>query len=524
MKTNLLRTDVASEYSDYLRDESRKKGKADTISFPVSEEDIRQVMAAVHGGGLAVTTQGGRTGITGGAVPNGGHLLSTSRMNRVTGMRYDAAREQLFITVQPGLALNELRKVLRQRTCDTSGWTPGSLEAFRLFGQSGEWFFPPDPTETSASLGGMVACNASGACTFHYGPTRDYVEALRVVLADGKVLDLRRGREQVSNRRFSVTTADGATVLQGQVPSYAMPAVKNAAGFYARSEMDLLDLFVGSEGTLGVFSEIELRLLPAPACRWGVMVFLPSDETATRFVNAVRSGDCVQRPVAIEFFDVHALALLRRQRASNPAFAEIPDLPASYYCAVYVEYHGHEDAVTAAVDDLPGRINAAGGVEEATWVATSEAELERLKFFRHAVPEAVNLTIDERRKREPELTKLGTDMAVPDKELETVLAMYRHDLERAGLEYVLFGHVGNNHVHVNILPRSLQEYGVGKDLYLQWARRVVASGGTVSAEHGIGKFKVAMLREMFGEGGIREMREVKRVFDPDGKLNPGNLF
>ena len=102
--------------------------------------------------------------------------------------------------------------------------------------------------------------------------------------------------------------------------------------------------------------------------------------------------------------------------------------------------------------------------------------------------------------------------------------MYRVGLNRTGLEFVIFGHIGNNHVHVNILPRSLEDYNRGKDLYLEWARRVIALGGTVSAEHGIGKFKVALLREMLGEEGIRQMRDVKRVFDPSGLLNQGNLF
>jgi D-lactate dehydrogenase (cytochrome) len=231
-----------------------------------------------------------------------------------------------------------------------------------------------------------------------------------------------------------------------------------------------------------------------------------------------------RKPVAVEFFDAHALNLLRRQKASNPAFAEIPGMPADFHTAVYVEYHGEDDTVMRAVEVMGTLVGEAGGNEDATWVADADAELERLKFFRHSVPESVNLLIDERRKVEPGLTKLGTDMAVPDSRLDAVLAMYREGLARTGLEHVIFGHIGNNHLHVNIIPRSLREYDIGKDLYLEWARRVVAMGGTVSAEHGIGKFKVALLREMYGEKGVHEMREVKRVFDPEGKLNPGNLF
>ena len=157
-------------------------------------------------------------------------------------------------------------------------------------------------------------------------------------------------------------------------------------------------------------------------------------------------------------------------------------------------------------------------------MADTGRELERLKMFRHAVPESVNMVIDERRKTEPSLTKLGTDMAVPDAQLGAVLELYRDGLQAAGLDHVIFGHIGNNHLHVNILPRSLEEYHQGKELYLRWAHRIIAMGGTISAEHGVGKFKVALLREMVGEEAIRQMRDLKRLFDPNGVLNRGNLF
>ena len=334
---------------------------------------------------------------------------------------------------------------------------------------------------------------------------------------------LRRGRDKARGREFAVTTSSGRD-LRGTVPSYAMPDVKNAAGYQAADDMDLVDLFVGSEGTLGILSELELALLPAPACRWGVMAFFPAERPAVAFVEAVRGEGGARRPVAVEFFDRHSLNLLRRQKADNPAFKEIPGMPAEFDTAVYVEYHGSEPEVTDAVEAMLGAIAASGGSSDATWIATTDGELERLKFFRHAVPESVNLLIAERKKKDPGIAKLGTDMAVPDARLAQTLDLYRRGLAAAGLEFVMFGHIGDNHLHVNILPREAREYEVGKDLYLKWAREIVGWGGTVSAEHGIGKFKVALLREMYGEAGIREMRAVKRTFDPEGKLNPGNLF
>ena len=316
---------------------------------------------------------------------------------------------------------------------------------------------------------------------------------------------------------------EGGRRLSGLLPAYAMPDVKNAAGYYAADNMDLVDLFIGADGTLGVLSELELRLVPAPGAAWGLTAFFPDPDAALAFVLRLR--DSAGRPAALEFFDAHALELLRTCKQENPAFKDLPALAEAWDTAVYVEYHGADDeAVEESVAGMCECMVACGGDDDATWLASEPAEMQRLKDFRHAIPEAVNLLIDERRREAPGLTKLGTDLAVPDGELEAVLAMYRGDLEGAGLEYVIFGHAGNNHVHVNILPRDMDDYAAGKALTLRWAREVVIMGGSVSAEHGIGKLKVALLQEMYGKQGIADMRRLKAIFDPDARLNAGNLF
>ena len=518
MSGNRILTDVAHEYPDYLRDESRRTGRADSISFPETEADLKDVLATVHAQGVPVTVQGARTGITGGAVPDGGHVVNLSRMNRILGLRQDA--EGWSVTVQPGVLLSELRAALTEKTFDTTGWSAESMMALSAF--AGDVFFPPDPTEASASLGGMVACNASGAQSFLYGATRRYVHRLRVLTVDGSVLALSRATgPQAAGRRFSLTT-DAGRRIEGVLPGYGMPDVKNAAGYFARDDMAMLDLFVGSEGTLGLFSEIELRLIPAPKAAWGIVAFLPTESGALRFVRDVRAAEL--RPAAIEFFDGRALDLLREQKATNPAFKDIAELPSDGHTAIYVEYHGDEEAVESGVMAMSEFMIAAGGSEEATWMADAPHDMQKLKDFRHAVPEAVNLLIDLRRKTEPGLTKLGTDLAVPDAAFEVLLGLYHTGLARAGLAYVMFGHIGDNHVHVNIIPRDLAEYERGKALYLEWARAVVGMGGTVSAEHGIGKLKRAMLEIMLGTDGLSQMRAVKQAFDPEARLNPGNLF
>ena len=519
MTCKLFQGDVTDQYADYLRDESRKTGDADSISFPESESDVIEIMKKTQG---AVTVQGARTGITGGAVPESGHILNTSRMTKILGMRMTGdADARFFLRVQPGIALADLKQALIKKDFDTEGWDDESLASLSAFKAATDYFFPPDPTEDTAALGGMIACNASGARSYKYGPTRDYVEHIRVVTATGETIALQRG-QKAKGRSFVIHASDQA--YEGTLPSYSMPNVKNASGYYAADNMDLIDLFIGSEGTLGVISEVEIILLPSPSHNWAITAFFPATEAAIDYVTSVRSL-ASQTVAALEFFDENAISLLRQQKQENPAFGFLPEINATWNTAIYAELDAAgEDELEAVAMEIAELIESSGGSESATWMATEPAEMERMKKFRHALPEAVNLTIDKYRKVEPGLTKLGTDFAVPDDCLKEIASIYVSDLSAASLEYVIFGHIGDNHVHVNILPRNLSEYDTGKSLYLKWAKQVVDMGGTVSAEHGIGKIKTAFLIAMFGDVGVAEMKGVKRVLDPCSRLNPGNLF
>jgi len=358
--------------------------------------------------------------------------------------------------------------------------------------------------------------------SFHYGPTRNWIQALRVVLPDASVLSLRRGEQLADGRSFRVETEDGRRV-EGVLPSYSMPDVKSAAGYFVTDNMDLIDLFIGMEGTLGIITEIELRLVKKPMALLGLTAFLPSEEAAVSFVRRTRESE--GDPVAIEFFNDKALNLLRNAKETRPGFNELPELSPRHQAAVYIEFHGEDDdALEEQIMLLAETVVELGGSEDDCWCATTEREMEKLRAFRHATPELVNLLVDERKKACPELTKLGTDMSVPDTELDNVMNLYRNGLDNSSLEYVIFGHIGDNHVHVNIIPRNMAEYATGKTLYLGWAKEIVDMGGSVSAEHGIGKIKVPFLELMYGEDGIAEMKNLKAQFDPTNMLNRGDLF
>jgi len=480
--------DVSEDHVDYLRDESRREGHAEKITFPRSGNEVYEALQTAAASNWSVTVQGGRTGITGGCVPEGGLILNLSRMNAIGEIKGDQ------MTVQPGALLVDIRTAVKG-----SGL-----------------FFPSDLTETTASLGGMVANNASGARSFRYGAVRNWIQALEVVLSNGKTVRVERGVHKADELNFKLGD------IKGKLPNIGQPNVKSAAGYFVKPDMDLADLFIGAEGTLGVVTEITIKLLPEPAEINCLTAFFASEGKALEFVRFLRAEssalvklrrDKSPPPTAIEFFDARSLELLRRMKAENAAFADLPELKPGFHTAIYFEFDC--DVPDAVIEKADQAIDC--------WFAEGAHEIEALKNFRHAIPEAVNL-IGEHKKRVPELTKLGTDMSVPDDQLENTMHMYHGGLAEAGLEYVIFGHIGNNHVHVNIIPRSMEEYGEGKALYLDWARQIVAMGGSVSAEHGIGKNKTDFLRLMHGDDGIREMQKLKHLFDPTGLLNSGNLF
>ena len=508
-------------YRQYLKDESRTTGHAESISFPESEDALRADVKAYAQKGVAVTVQGARTGLAGGCVPYGGHILNTSSMDNIPGME-QGEDGTFYVRTQPAVPLARLRTLLTDKVMPTEGWSEEGLAVYEAFKQAPEQFFPPDPTEASAFLGGIAACNASGAKSYRYGSIRPYVQALRLVLSDGDVLALKRGECFAKGRSFSVKT-EGGRVIEGVLPSYQMPDCKNASGYFAEDNMDMVDLIIGSDGTLGVISELTLRLVEKPKVIWGVSVFFDDVEKAVAFAEAVRPE--IKCAAAVEYFDGNALSLLRNQKENNAAFSSLPVIPEDAESCIYVELHcASEEEATEQLYALGGVLENCGGSEERTWVARDEKDKNLLVFFRHAVPESANMLIDTRRLKYPGITKLGSDMAVPDGKLAEIVKVYRDTCAEENLEYATWGHIGSNHLHVNILPKNPDDYTKGKALFAKWAQIVSDFGGTVSAEHGVGKIKRDFLKIMYGEEHLREMAALKKVFDPACVFGRGNMF
>jgi len=505
--------DIRRAYADYLHDESRLAApRLEKLHFPADAGQVAAALRSAFEGGHRVAVSGGRTGITGAAVPIGAEeMISLERLKPRPVVRRSGAGNWT-VRVGAGITLRELSDALDHRLCDYPDGMPDRA-----------LFYPVDTTELTAQIGGTVATNASGARTLHYGPTRDWVEALTIVTPDGRLVELRRGQVTAEDGQFVYVRADGGGT-RVPVPDLPMPPTKHTAGYYLKHGMDAVDLFVGSEGTLGIVVEAELRLAEKPSNRLFLTQFVDGPEQAVRLAAACKAHPALE-PLALEYIGPRAMEMMRRMGRSTSAYVEVERLPADVRAAVYIELPFADEA---GLDGIYGAVcevlDSVGLDASRSWAGFTDGDAEEMKRLRHAVPETVNAIIGRRKARSPELHKVGTDMAVPDESLPEMMRIYEEKLAASGLEFVIFGHIGNGHLHANILPSDAGQMQQGERLYLEFAREAVRLGGSVAAEHGIGRIKKKLLPIQYGPEHLAAMRAVKGALDPDWALNPGVLF
>jgi D-lactate dehydrogenase (cytochrome) len=519
-------SEISRNYSSYLSDESRLPHQgAEYLFFPTNEAELSAVFREMAKRAITLTISAARTGIVGGAVPHGGAIVSLEKFDKILGIRYDSSSKEWLVRAECGVTLMDLNDWAMKKnfpglnergTAETKAFLQRYKESPTIY------FYPPDPTEMGAALGGTVSTNASGARTYKYGATRNWVRWIRVMLASGEVLEIPRGKYFATPAgEFTIIDSKGNEAIV-KIPKYTMPSTKNAAGIFSASNMDLIDLFIGSEGIFGAITEAEVALQ-----KWhnpiSIVQFLPSDDKAIDFVISLRKEKSI-RPEFIEFYSSHALNLLRKKQKEDPRIVGMPPIPDYAKSAVFFDLRFDPETKDNDYSKLEEIVTERGSTLASSWAGYEQRDLERFKNFRHVLPETINTIIAERKKKMPELHKLSTDLAVPDQALEEIWAFYESKLAKAGLEWVAFGHIGNNHIHINIIPRTLKEMRDGLSIYHEFAKKAVALGGTISAEHGIGKMKKEFLSIMFSDKELKEMRAVKIALDPNLMINPGNML
>jgi len=443
-----------------IADASGFRGEAEALLTPADGEEVSQILRRASDSGTPVTAWGSGTGITGGGCPTAGWVVSLERLKRLEV--HDG-----YAIVGAGVPLKDLQAAAART------------------GQ----FYAPDPTEWTASLGGTIATNASGSRSFRYGSTRRHLRSITVALMDGSLRSWRAGEP----------------LDLPYTPLPALATTKNTAGYHLPEHATWLGLFAGSEGTLGLVTEAEVALLPQPREILSGVVFFRTDTEALAAVEAWRG---IAQLTMLEYMDEPSLGFLRQKYGS-----EIP--AASRACLMMEQESGLEDAVDAWLE----RLEAAGGLEE-SWFGETAADRERFRVFRHTLPELVN-----ERVRRNGCQKLSSDFAVPLSQNGAMLEYYQQTLaaEFPG-QFTIYGHIGDAHVHVNILSECAADFERGKEWMAGSARQAVRLGGTVSAEHGLGKRKAHFLPLMYSPEQIEAMRGLKRRLDPEWLLAPGTLF
>jgi len=479
-----IRFTLSDQIAPYLKDASQFSGTADQILLPESEKEISEILKEANAGKIPVTVSAGRTGLAGGAVPLGGWVLSMEKLSKIIEVRNASERRPSWVRTEPALFLKDLDRALE----------PKGL------------FYPPDPTGPKALLGGTVATNASGPNSFKYGPTRPYVRRIRVVLAEGEVLDLPRGRYKAGWQNILQIPLRNR-ILKIPIPRYGWPTLKHTGGYFVSRGLDAVDLFIGSEGTLGVVTEIELLLLPRPRQVLAWVVFFQREEEAWDFAKRIRA---MSRSRILEYFDRGSLEFLR------PGF---PSIPQAAQACLFIEQEVEEGQITSAIRrKWQERFEQEKGVE-AIWEGESPEKQREFREFRSALPLAVREFLAEHAQ-----VKVGTDTCVPHERFEELVLFHRRLVGESGLVNVTFGHIGESHVHLNLLPKNDTEAEKARALYPKLVRKALALGGTFSAEHGVGKLKRGYFQEFFGEAAAREMLAIKQTFDSNLILGRGTLF
>lgn len=433
---------------DYCHDElSGTHSRPDVLVKAMSTAEVSAVMKYASANNIPVTPRGSGTGLVGGAVAVfGGILLDLSGMNRFL----ELDEENMTLTLEPGVLLMEVSKFVEERGL----------------------FYPPDPGEKTATIGGNISTNAGGMRAVKYGVTRDYIRALEVVLPNGEIL-----------------------TPGGQV-------AKNSSGY------SIKDLIAGSEGTLGIVTRATLRLLPLPRYKISLLVPFPDLPTAIKAVPQVICSRAV--PTAVEFMEREVILAAEQFLARK-----FPDNSADAYLLLTFDGTGK------------------GEVEQA-WEEAAEICLKcgAMDVFISATPER-NEAIWSARGAFLEAIKGSTtemdecDVVVPRRNVAEFV-MYSHDLQsKHDIRIRSFGHAGDGNLHIYILRDELDEKSwknklsaVFDDLY----KKAAELGGKVSGEHGIGFAKRSYLAESLPEAEKIIMRGIKQTFDPQNILNPGKVI
>lgn len=447
----------------FCTDSSNYPGHAEALVRPKSTSEVVEIVKEANSKKIPITPIGNRSSLVGSAAPEGGWILDTSQMTKIIEINH----KEKFALAEPGMMLSDFKKIIFDEGL----------------------FYAPDPTsEKECFFGGSIATNASGSRTFKYGSTRKYVRALEVVLASGEVLNIRR-----------------------------LEIEKNTFGYLPFQNM--VDIFVGSEGTLGVITKAEVELIDKPENFFGGMAFFKTLDNALDFVINIRRGSINQTPVvtprAVELFDHLGLNIIRPDSPFK--------IPEAATAAIFFEQECASNNFETMLNNWLSFLEKNKALVDDTIIADQPKQQEELRRLRHKVPSHLFEEGGEFVKDGG--GKISTDWSVPIDKIHEIIN-YAHELTKEAKikEPVIYGHIGNGHPHYNFIAKNAKEKKQILEVVHKTCKKVTLLGGTIAAEHGIGKIKKDFVKYQYPNSIIKAMQAVKHSLDPNGILAPGNVF
>lgn len=432
---------------DYCHDElAGIRKRPDVLIKAMSAEEVSAILKYANANNIPVTPRGQGTGLVGGAVPlYGGIMIDLSGMNRI--LELDDIN--LTLTLEPGVLLMEVGKYVEDHG----------------------FFYPPDPGEKTATIGGNISTNAGGMRAVKYGVTRDYVRGLEVVLPNGEIVE-----------------------FGGKV-------VKNSSGY------SLKDLIVGSEGTLGIVTKAVLRLLPLPKHRISLLVPFPDLTSAIRTVPAIIRSSSI--PTAVEFMEREVILAAEQFLA-----CKFPDNSSDAYLLLTFDGASKEEIELAYHSAAHTCLNA-GALD--VFISNTQERNESIWSARGAFLEAIKASTTEMDE---------CDVVVPRKHVAEFVLFSKELQEKYHIRLRSFGHAGDGNLHIYILRDALSEeewHITLEQVFRELYNKAGQLGGKVSGEHGIGYAKRPYLADSLDEQSIALMAGIKKVFDPNNILNPSKV-
>ena len=478
--------------SGYDRDSSNMEGLAEMVGRPRDELETAIILAVFHHSRQPITIAAGKTNLNGGATPNRGGVLSVEKL---TFPKPLVNSKENTIRTMAGVFLEDMRREVLRQT-------------------GNKYHYPVDPTSRNeAMVGGTISCNASGFVPGPQGATRYWTEEIELITLEGYKITSKRDEYISQDGKFIIQSLEGDNILP--IPTYPRPEIKNASGVFSSETgvMDFVDLIVGSEGIFGIITSATFRLKPMPTDFLELFITLPGEKQAVDFhqyLSDYWEGD-LSNISALEYFGYNCQDYMDNKDYFFKDKNEV---------GIYLQIPLYNESVEDVAEKYFNLIEKSRcGIQMDTILSLNTPEnLKKFFVARHSIPaNALDKT------RQLDTWSIITDTIVPPENFSEFLQVSHDILRHDDIEYLLFGHLGDCHLHFQIIPSKSQQ-SKALTLYDQIVEESARLGGVYSAEHGTGKRKCSDFLKCYGEGAAEQIKKSKMVFDPNFILNHGNII